>query len=135
MQIWFVGCFPCSDHNERTLMMRSLHLQSTVCSKSHLRPRCTSKRVKHAITCNSTLNAFSDQQTCYRQLVEFIQREGGYVHPALQVSTSTGGIVAAQNVVQPRGSLVELPLSLRLTPEVAQELLLPALNAAGLPTM
>lgn len=57
------------------------------------------------------------------------------MHPALQLDAITGGIVAAQDIPMIKGSLVELPVGIRLTKETAQELLLPALNAAGLPTM
>jgi hypothetical protein len=57
------------------------------------------------------------------------------VHPVLQQNPSSGGIVAAQDIPQLKGSLVELPLSMRLTGVEAQEMLLDSINAAGLPTM
>ncbi|KAF8061921.1 hypothetical protein HT031_004181 [Scenedesmus sp. PABB004] len=71
----------------------------------------------------------------YAELVELVDAAGGFVHPALRPGPGGAGVVAAADVPPPRGSLVELPLGLRLTPEAAQELLLPLLNAGGLPTM
>lgn len=80
------------------------------------------------------------QQEAYRELCDVIVAQGGFIHPLLQLniadgSSSSGGVVAAANIQQLKAPLVELPMSMRLTSEVAQELLLPALNAAGLPTM
>jgi len=83
------------------------------------------------------------QQEAYRELCDAIAAQGGFIHPLLALNTadssnnssSSSGIIAAANIKQVKGSLVELPMSMRLTSEAAQELLLPILNAAGLPTM
>jgi hypothetical protein len=88
-----------------------------------------------AAAASQDASAASAAASAYTALCDGIRAEGGFVHPALQQNPSRGGIVAAQDIPQLKGSLVELPLSMRLTGVAAQELLLDAINAAGLPTM
>lgn len=88
-----------------------------------------------AAAASQDASAASAAASAYAALCEGIRAEGGFVHPALQQNPVRGGIVAVQDIPQLKGSLVELPLSMRLTGVAAQELLLEAINAAGLPTM
>lgn len=97
-------------------------------------PRALSSCKPPAATVSQDASAAS-AAGAYAALCDGIRAEGGYVHPALQQDPSTGGIVAAHDIPQLKGSLVELPLSMRLTGVAAHEMLLNAINAAGLPTM
>lgn len=71
---------------------------------------------------------------CHLALLVAVEECGGRVHPSLRPAPG-GGVLAAADIPTSSVPLVELPLSLRLTPEAAQELLLPSLTAAGLPTL
>jgi hypothetical protein len=88
-----------------------------------------------AAAASQDASAATPAAAAYAALCDSIRAEGGFVHPALQQSPSSGGIVAEQDIPQLKGSLVELPLSMRLTGVAAQEMLLDLINAAGLPTM
>lgn len=109
--------------------------QRTLYSRTLPRSCFTSRRPRHTHATISNAASVQDTSTTYAHLCKFIAEQGGYVHPALHIDPATGGIVAARDIAATEAALVELPLSIRLTTEVAQELLLPALNAAGLPTM
>jgi hypothetical protein len=100
-----------------------------------LTARAVSRCKPPAAAASQDASAASAAASGYTALCNSIRAEGGFVHPALQQNPSTGGIVAAQDIPQLKGSLVELPLSMRLTGVAAQELLLDTINAAGLPTM
>lgn len=88
---------------------------------------------------SSNCGDFVSMRRALKPLKQWLQGQGGYIHPAIALSSSTTsdrrGMIVTKDIDEERilrGPLIKLPHTIRVTTNLAKQKLAPILQAAGL---